>query len=74
MTFKEASLKSANGKLIEHNDSTIYYKPLYGVFFIMNFAAPYLTGPLIMLNEKRFTQWGWLPHYTPAWKEATPKL
>ena len=26
-------------------------------------------GPLIMTNEKRLTQWGWLPHYKPALKQ-----
>ena len=68
MTLKEASLESKNGKLSEHTDSPIHYKPLYGLFLLMNIATPYLTGPLIMANEKRFTKWGWLPHYTPAKK------
>lgn len=71
MTFKEASMKSKNGKLTEHNDSKIHYKPLYGLFLIMNIATPYLTGPFIMANEKRLTQWGWLPHYKPALKQES---
>ena len=71
MTFKEASLKSKNGKLTKHNDSSIHYKPLYGLFLILNIATPYITGPLIMANEKRVTKWGWLPHYTPAMKQVS---
>ena len=50
--------------VIEHYDAKIKYKPLYALFFLFNFLTPYITGPLIWMNEKRFTKLGWLPYYT----------
>lgn len=33
----------------------------FTTFVILGLVAPYLSGPLMMANEKRFTKWEWLP-------------
>lgn len=49
--------------VIEKYDAPIKYKPLYFVCILLTIAAPYIGGPVIALNEKCLTQWGWLPYY-----------
>ena len=44
-------------------DSEIKYEPAYWSVVGLLFVAPMIAGPLIALNEKLFTEWGWLPYY-----------
>lgn len=37
------------------------YVAAFTLFSILNVATPYMTGPLMMLNETRMEEWGWLP-------------
>tara|TARA_B110000027_G_C16013756_1_gene253153 strand:- start:362 stop:586 length:225 start_codon:yes stop_codon:yes gene_type:complete len=61
-TIKECS----SGTVSEKYDSKIKYKALYVPYLLLLLAAPYIAGPIAMLNERRLTRWGWLPHYENA--------
>lgn len=37
------------------------HKIPFSIFCLANVVAPYLTGPIISVNEKRLEKWGWLP-------------
>lgn len=37
------------------------HKVPFSTFCVANVAAPYLTGPIMVVNEKRLEKWGWLP-------------
>ena len=54
-------------QVLECYDAPIKYKPAYAGLLLLTFAAPYIGGPLIRFNEKKFTRWGWVPYY----KEVT---
>ena len=36
------------------------YTPAFYAFCLFNIATPFLTGPIILMNEKVFQEWGWL--------------
>lgn len=40
---------------------SIQYELPFSVFCLANVVAPYLTGPIMAVNEKRLEKWGWLP-------------
>lgn len=50
-------------RVLEKYDSKIRYKPALAALVLLTVAAPYVGGPIIRMNQKRFTHWGWLPDY-----------
>lgn len=55
------SCKSSQVK--EVCDTPVKYKLLYGGMIVLLVVAPVIAGPLIACNERRLTNWGWLPSY-----------
>ena len=58
-TIEECKTKS----VLEKYDSKIKYKPALATLVLLTVVAPYVGGPIIRMNQKRFTQWGWMPYY-----------
>ena len=45
---------------IEKSPDELKHKYLLAGFCLLNLLAPYITGFIILTNQKRLTRWGWL--------------
>lgn len=42
------------------SEPTVRHKALYGLFVTSSIIAPYVTGAVLLFNEKKLKDWNWI--------------